>query len=53
MSDILRHYALKGSYWNYKTFNGQLFRIELGKELTKTYLNNDELAEFQGKSRLL
>ena len=33
-------------YRNYKTFNEQLFRIELDKELAKIDLNNAELAEF-------
>ena len=31
-------------YRNYKTFNEQLFRIELDKELAKINLNNAELA---------
>ena len=34
---------------NYKTFNEQLFRIELDKELAKIDLNNAELAEFHNK----
>ena len=34
---------------NYKTFNEQLFRIELDKELAKIDLNNVELAEFHNK----
>ena len=33
-------------YRNYKTFNKELFRIELNKELSKIYLNNTELTEF-------
>ena len=33
-------------YRNYKTFNKQLFRIELDKELAKIDLNNAELTEF-------
>ena len=33
-------------YRNYKTFNKQLFKIEIDKELAKIYLNNVEL-EFQ------
>ena len=33
-------------YRNYKTFNEQLFRIELDKELAKIDLNNAELVEF-------
>ena len=36
-------------YRNYKTFNEQLFRIELGKELGKIDLNNSELAEFHNE----
>ena len=36
-------------YRNYKTFNEQLFRIELDKELAKIDLNNVELAEFHNK----
>ena len=36
-------------YRNYKTFNEQLFRIELGKESAKTDLNNVELAEFHNE----
>ena len=34
---------------NYKTFNEQLFRIELDKELAKIDLNNAELAEFHNE----
>ena len=34
---------------SYKTFDEQLFRIELGKELAKTDLNNAELAEFHSE----
>ena len=33
-------------YRNYKTFNKQLFRIELDKELAKIHLNNAELDKF-------
>ena len=33
-------------YRNYKTFNGQLSRIEMDKNLAKIDLNNTELAEF-------
>ena len=33
-------------YRNYKTFNEQLFRIELDKELAKIDLYNAELVEF-------
>ena len=36
-------------YRNYKTFNEQLFRIELDKELAKIDLNNAELAEFHNE----
>ena len=36
-------------YRNYKTFNGQLFRIEVDKELAKIDLNNAELAEFHNE----
>ena len=36
-------------YKRYKTFNGQLFRIELDKELSKIDLNNAELAEFHNE----
>ena len=35
---------------NYKTFNEQLFRIELDKELAKIDLNNAELAKFHMNS---
>ena len=34
---------------NYKTFNEQLFRIELDKELAKTDLSKAELAEFRNE----
>ena len=34
---------------DYKTFNEQLFRIELDKELAKIDLNNIELAEFRNE----
>ena len=34
---------------SYKTFDEQLFRIEQGKELAKTDLNNAELAEFHNE----
>ena len=34
---------------NYNTFNEQLFRIELDKELAKIDLNNAELAEFHNE----
>lgn len=33
-------------YKNYKTFNEQLGKIKLDKELAKIDLNNTELAEF-------
>ena len=36
-------------YRNYKTFNEQLFRIELGKELAKIDLNNAESAKFHNE----
>ena len=36
-------------YRNYKTFNEQLFRIELDKKLAKIDLNNAELDEFHDK----
>ena len=36
-------------YRNYKTFNEQLFRIELKKELAKVDLNNAELAKFHNE----
>ena len=36
-------------YRNYKTFNDQLFRIELDKELANIDLNNAELAEFHNE----
>ena len=36
-------------YRNYKTFNEELFSIELDKELAKIDLNNAELAEFHNK----
>ena len=36
-------------YRNYKTFNEQLFRIELDKKLAKIDLNNAELAEFHNE----
>ena len=34
---------------NYKTFNEQLFKIELDKELAKIDLNNAEIAEFHNE----
>ena len=36
-------------YRNYKTFNDQLFRMELDKELAKIDLNNAELVEFHNE----
>ena len=36
-------------YRNYKTFNEQLFKIELDKDLAKIDLNNAELAEFHNE----